>query len=567
MKRIISIFVLSVFVLSIALANIPTPLIYKNNYIEIYDKDNNLINSQIENKHGNYIFLNTIQDHTINAFIAYEDKNFYKHKGFDIPRMIKSFFTNLFSFSFSQGASTITQQYARTIFLSNKKSLTRKIKEAYYTTKLEKKYTKNQILEGYLNNIYLGHGCYGIDAASKYYFNKSAKELTLDESATLASLPSSPSSSSPYINYQKSKSRRNDVLKAMLNQGYISQELYKENIKKDTYINNDNKYETNINYYFDQAKKVLSTYNIPLNKGIKIYTNIDANLYKIITPLVKKYKNSTTQLSLMILENNSNKILFDIGGFDYQTSSYNRSIDAKRQVGSTIKTFLYSLALENNFSLSTTLTSKPTTFDVKNYGIYSPSNSNNIYANKKITMKEAFAVSDNIYAVKTLLLLGGDNFNAYLKKFNLNTNDTNPSMALGTSEFTLFELLKAYSTYANEGYYYNYSFVNKITDSFDNLLYKNPTVKKQVINKSVVDKVKTLMSLPFYNNNYYTKSTLEKYKISGYYGKSGSTSSDSYLILINDKYTIGCWIGSENNEKIYDYTTSKYLLKDITDLI
>ena len=510
--------------------------------------------------------MNNLSQYTINAFIAYEDKNFYKHKGFDIPRMIKSFFSNIFTMSFSQGASTITQQYARTVFLSNKKTLTRKIKEAYYTSKLEKKYTKNQILEGYLNSIYLGHGCYGIDAASNYYFNKSSKDLTLDEAATLASLPSSPTSSSPYIDYNKSKQRRNQVLKAMKTQGYINEDLYIKTMKIDTKLNQENHLQTNINYYLDQAKEIIKLNNISPHKGIKIYTNLDYSLYQTIIPLISKYKNSN-QISLMILENNSNRVLFNIGGFDYNKSSYNRSIHSKRAVGSTIKTFLYSLALENNFTLDTSLTSQKSTFNIKDYGAYSPSNSNDIYANKKITMKEAYAVSDNIYAVKTLLLLGSDNFNKYLKKFHLYTNDSIPSMALGTSEFTLFELIKAYSVYANNGYYYNYSFVNKITDSYGNLLYKSQTSKKQVINKSIVNKIKYLMSLPFFNNNYYTKSTLENYDIKGYYGKSGSTSSDSYLVIFNDNYTIGCWLGNDENQNIHDYTTTKYLLKDISKII
>ena len=183
-----------------ALLNIPISTIYRANHIEFYDKNNNLIASEIENKPGEYVYLTELNDYTLKAFIAFEDKNFYAHKGFDSLRIIKSFFNNILTLSFNQGASTITQQYARTIFLSNKKSISRKLKEAYYTIKIENKYSKDQILEGYLNTIYLGHGCYGIDAASNYYFGKSSKQLSLSESAILASLASSPSSSSPFNN-------------------------------------------------------------------------------------------------------------------------------------------------------------------------------------------------------------------------------------------------------------------------------------------------------------------------------------------------------------------------------
>ena len=171
--------------------------------------------SEIKEKTSKYIYLNDLNKYTIDAFIAFEDKNFYSHKGFDFPRIIKSFFTNIVNTNITSGASTITQQYARISFLNNEKTIMRKLKEAYYTIRLESKYNKDEILEGYLNNIYLGHGCYGIECASNYYFNKSSTLLTINESALLASLASSPSYSSPINNYNRSMARKNRVLEAM----------------------------------------------------------------------------------------------------------------------------------------------------------------------------------------------------------------------------------------------------------------------------------------------------------------------------------------------------------------
>lgn len=567
MKRLSAYLLIVATIIALTISQIPTPTIYKDNYIEIYDKDNNLITSEIKNKTAQYIPLTTLNEYTINAFIAYEDKDFYHHHGFDFFAIIRAFFRNLFSFSFSQGASTITQQYARTLFLNNKKSITRKLKEAYYTIKIEKRYTKKQIIEGYLNSIYLGHGCYGIDAASKYYFNKSSSQLTIGESALLASLPSSPSNSSPFINYNKSLNRRNLVLKAMLKQKYITESQYKEEINNELSLNKDSLSKTNLEYYLDKVKDEVKKMNLNPLKGLKVYTNIDSSLYKIISPLINKYYSNNNQLSLIILENKSNKVLVSIGGYNYTESSFNRGLYSKRQVGSTIKTFLYSFALENNFDLNTKLHSAKTEFNIKDYGTYSPSNSNDIYANRPITMKEAYAVSDNIYAIKTLLLLGSDNFIEYLKRFNLIETESVPSIALGSSSFTLYELLKAYSVYPNDGYYYNYSFINKIEDQLGNTLYNSSMNKKLVLHKSTVDKTKQLMSLPFYNDNYYTKATLENYNIDGYYGKSGSTNADSYLILFNDKYTLGIWIGNDQNNELNDYTTTKYLLKEISSKI
>ncbi len=567
LKKIALSLIISILITSLALLNIPTPTIYKHNYIEFYDVNNDLIDSEINNKKGEYVYLSELNEDTINSFISFEDKNFYNHKGFDFLRILKSLFKNIITLSFNQGASTITQQYARTIFLSNKKSITRKVKEAYYTIKLENKYTKNQILEGYLNTIYLGHGCYGIDAASRYYFNKSAKDLNLQESATLASLASSPSNSSPFVNYKKSKERKELVLKAMKDEKYISLFTYKDSLNQDIILSNNHEIETNINYYLDKVKEEIASLNISLSKGIKVYTNINMDIYSISQSLINKYTSFNNQISLIILDNDSHKVLVDIGGYEYKKSSYNRSLYSKRQIGSTIKTFLYSFALENNFDLNTKLTSEPTTFKIKDYGEYSPSNSNNKYAYRQIDMKEAYAVSDNIYAIKTLLLLGSDNFIKYLKKFNLNIEENVPSIALGTASCSLFDLVNAYSVYANDGYYYKYGFINKIEDSFNKNLYTNSIEKKQILNKDIVEKTKILMSTPFINNNYYTTSTLSNYNIYNYYGKSGSTPTDSYLILLNDKYTIGVWLGTDSNEELYDYTTTKYLLKDLTEKI
>ena len=567
LKKTLSIIFICVIICALGISSIPTPTIYKANHLEIYDKNNNLINTEINNKPGEYIKLYELPPHTINAFISFEDKNFYKHHGFDFFRTIKSFFHNISTLSFSQGASTITQQYARTIFLNNERTIGRKIKEAYYTSKIEKKYSKNQILEGYLNTIYLGHGCYGIDSASRYYFNKSSKDLTIEESATLASLPSSPSTSSPYNNYNKAIERRNLVLLAMKKQKYINEAEYQILINKDIILSNNHLERTNLDYYLDQVKSLIEKLNLSKKKGLKIYTNIDLELYNKISGILNNFNYHNYQISLIILENNTNKILFDIGGVNYQNSSYNRSILSKRQIGSTVKTFLYSFALENNFTLETKLKSQKTTFNIKDYGSYSPSNSNNIYANRDITMKEAYAVSDNIYAVKTLLLLGSDNFIDYLKKFNLDTQESVPSIALGSSSFTLLDLAKAYSVFANNGYYMNYNFIDKITDTYNTLLYKNSMNKEKIVNTKTINNIKHLMTLPFYNNNYYTKSTLENYHIKNFYGKSGSTSSDSYLILFNEKYTIAGWLGSDDNSKIYDYTTIKYILKEITNKV
>ena len=367
---------------------------------------------------------------------------------------------NLFSLSIKQGASTISQQYARNTLLTNKRTFARKIKEAFYTIQIERKYSKNQILEGYLNSLYFGHGITGISAASEYYFNKLPKDLTVAESAMLAGICNAPAIYSPQISLTNANNRKKLVLYQMFSQNYITAKQYQKALKEDI-IYSYNKYkQTNFNYYKDAIISELKSLNLYTKKnlqtGMKVYVNIDIDLNNEINNILKKYtpQNQDIQTSIVIMEPFTNKILYISGGFDYNISTYNRAINSSRQIGSTIKPLLYSLALDNNFSPNTLLTSKETTFNIKNFGEYSPKNANNKYANDKIDMIQAIALSDNIYALKTLLLLGSDNLVKLLNKFEISQIESLPSIALGTISSSLLQLTSIYNTFASLGNYY-----------------------------------------------------------------------------------------------------------------
>lgn len=568
LKKILNYSLILLLILSLSTFTLPIKHVYKENYVEYYDVNGNLLTSEIKEKTSKYIHLKDLNNYTIDAFIAYEDKNFYSHRGFDFLRIIKSFLTNIVNSNISSGASTITQQYARISFLNNEKTLMRKIKEAYYTIKLESKYSKDEILEGYLNQIYLGHGCYGIECASNYYFNKSSKDLTLNESALLASLASSPTKSSPINNYSLAMIRKNRVLEAMYKEKYISKNEYHLNSKNDVTLNVQKESKNNIHYYLDRVKFEIKQLNIPYNKGLKVYTNLDLNVYKALNNLITSYKSLDHEISVLIFKNNSNKIVFNLGGYDYENSSYNRALYSKRQVGSTIKTFLFALAMENDIGIDTKFKSEKTTFHIKGYQDYAPSNANNKYANRPINMEEAFATSDNIYATKLLLLLGSKNFVNYLKKFKLNIENGLPSLALGSAEFSLFELSKAYSIFANNGNYIDYSFINYITDSYNNVLYSSDMNKELILSSSVTKKIQNLLYLPFKTSNYYTHSTMGLYKINNMYGKTGSTKTDSYIIGITEEYLIAIRCGVDKmTDAFYSYATPKKIIKEISQII
>lgn len=550
---------------------IPTPILNKTNYIEIYDKDNNLIYSQLYENESNYIELETLNDYTYNSFVAIEDRNFYKHNGFDIKRNIKSLFVNLFSLSIKEGASTISQQYARNTLLTNKRTLSRKIKEAFYTIQIERKYSKHKILEGYLNSLYFGHGLTGIDAASKYYFSKSPNELTIAESALLAGVCNAPSI---YDNIEKAKIRQRLVLYEMFTQNYINDEEYQEALKEEVSYNITKEEDSNFNYYKDTIISELTNKNIytqkNLQKGLKIYTNIDYSLTNEINTILKKYKplDEDIQVSIVIMEPFTNKVLYLTGGFDYNTSSYNRAINSNRQIGSTIKPLLYSLALANGFSPDTLLTSEETTFNIKDIGEYSPKNPNNKYANGEIDMIQAIALSDNIYALKTLLLLGSENLAKLLSFFDIDEVPL-PSIALGTTSTSLLKLTSIYNTFASLGTYYKPSFITKVTDFNDNILYTSSSSKKELLEESNTLILNQMLTSTFDSSlSSYLTPTMVNYKPNSIYAaKSGTTNSDSYVLSYNPNYTIGIWIGTDSNEKLTNYTLSKQLFKEISSIL
>lgn len=566
-----SILVLTFFVCSLTFL-LPTPILEKTNYIEIYDENENLIYSELFKNESTYIDLENLNSYTYNAFIAIEDKNFYKHKGFDIFRNIKAFFVNLFSFSIKQGASTISQQYARNTLLTNKRTLSRKIKEAFYTIQIERKYTKNEILEGYLNSLYFGHGLTGIDSASHYYFNKSPYDLTIAESALLAGICNAPSIYSPANNLDKAKARQELVLYNMLLQDYITQKQYQQALKEKITYNLEKKQLTNLNYHKDAIINELDTLNlytkVNIQKGMKIYTNIDINLTTKINNILKTYKpsNKDVQASIAIMEPFSNKVLYLSGGFDYDESSYNRAINSSRQIGSTIKPLLYSLALSNGFTPNTLLTSEETTFNIENIGEYSPKNPNDKYANKEIDMIQAIALSDNIYALKTLLLLGSKNLVSLLAEFNIKNIEALPSIALGTINMSLLKLTSIYNTFASLGEYYKPEFITKVTDFNDNTLYKAKNYHSRILDESNTLILNQMLTSTFDSSlSSYLNATMANYRPHNIYAaKSGTTKNDSYVMAYNPNYTIGIWIGSDSNKNLYNYTLSKQLFKEIS---
>ena len=558
------VFVCSIFVY---VKSSPKPIINSANNITLYDKDNNVFFKG--NQSNEWVNLNDISDNVVKATISAEDKNFYKHFGFDFFRIIRAAFINIVNRSTKQGASTITQQYAKNLFLDFNKTWRRKWEEALYTVKIEANYSKNQILEGYLNTINYGHGKLGIENASKYYFGKSSKDLSLAEATILTSIPKAPSIYSPLTNLENCKKRQLLILNLMVKNKIITEE--EKNEAYNTEINligkEENETISNIYYYQDAIMNELKEIEvIPKNysslNGLKIYTSFDYNAQKILEDNIKEAfsDNSTLETSSVILNPKNGEILALVGGRDYNKSSYNRAISSKRQVGSTMKPYLYYAALENGFTASSAFTSEKTTFSIDKDKEYSPINYNEKYGNKPISMATAIAYSDNIYAVKTHMFLGFDALINIASRVGIPEKlQSVASLPLGTNEINILHMASGYSAFANLGYRVNAHCILKVEDGNGNVLYKNKDDSELVLNPSLVYILNNILTAtydPLYiDYNYPTAISLSGKLKHKYSLKSGTTSTDNWNIGYNSKYLCAVWVGHDDNEEL---TTKDY---------
>ena len=542
----------------------------KTNQIEIYDRNENLVMQTHYEVEGRYLTLDEINPMFVYAFIASEDENFFDHIGFSLKGISRALINNL-SGGATQGGSTITQQLARSVFLDNEKRITRKLKEAFLTIRIETHYDKKQIIEQYLNSIYLGHNIYGIESASKYYFSKSNLELSIDEIAMIVGVANAPNINAPDANYDNAVSRRNYVLNQMYILKYISSEQLDYFLNKKTIVNIKKTKFTNHNtpYYFYVVNKLkeLNLYGRKtLAKGIKVYTTLDDKVQeKLIDIVNKNNSHDNSQIAAVILKPNSSDVLAMAGSYNIE-EEYNRSIQSSRAIGSTIKPLLYYLALRYGMAPDTFLSCNKMQFNIKGYEKYSPSNATNTYSKSPINMIEAIALSDNIYATKTLLYIGFDRFEKILKSFGINS-DCVPSSALGVDETNLMNLTSIYNTFASLGMYYKPRIISKITDSNGVVLYKSSPVASKKLEKPYVYILNQMLTSTFDENLIdYSKPTLLNYQTNKIYAaKTGSDKYNSYTIGFNPTYTIGVWSGTDENETFTKSHVSKKVFQQLAN--
>lgn len=527
----------------------------------LYDNKNDLVYQG--SRSNEWANLEDISDNLKNAVIAVEDKNFYNHHGFDYLRIAKAMLTNIKKKSIVQGASTISQQYIKNLYLDFDKTWKRKAEEAMLTLELEVHYDKDDILEGYLNTINYGQGNMGIVNASSYYFNKKPSELTLEEAIMLAGIPKNPAGYNPVSNYEASLKRAWIVAKSMLNNGYIDEDTYNNLFKEKLEIFGQTKNNNlqMIMYYQEAVLNELSNIKkIPASLinagGLKIYTTLDLKEQTSLENNILSNKvDDELQVASVIVDPKTGAVKALTGGMNYAKSQYNRALKSKRQVGSTMKPFLYYAALENNMTMSSSFRSEETTFNLASGKTYAPQNAGNIYASKEITMAAALALSDNIYAVKTNLFLGVDKMIDVAKRTGINANlDEVASLPLGTSEINILDYASGYTTFASGGYQKELYFIEKIEDIDGNVLYEHEDKNRLVINPNYTYILNEMMTSTT-NDAYVDYTTPTALNIASilthkYALKTGSTNTDYWIVGYNPDRLMMMWMGYDNNKEV-----------------
>ena len=531
------------------------------NSFYLYDSKDNIIAQGIND--DKWIPLKDMGDKVVKATISVEDKNFYKHNGFDYLRIAKSLLLNTVNGEIVAGASTITQQYAKNLFLNFDQTWERKWQEMWLAYELEAHYSKDEILEGYLNTINYGNGMYGIGNASKYYFNKDVSDLSLAEASILVGIPNNPSNYNPVYDFDTSKERQAIVLYRMLKNEYITEnELNSAKDEELVIIGKDSEdYLSSLLYFkdavMDELKMIDAIPNSYLDTGgLKVYTTLNMISQSALENNLKSTLiNEKLEVAKVMMNPNDGSIIGLIGGSNYSKTQYNRATSALRQPGSTIKPFLYYEALANGFTPSTMFLSEKTTFNFDNGSSYSPKNVGNLYANKDITMASAIAYSDNIYAVKTHLFLGESELVNMLKKAGFTTNvEPTPSLPLGSYEVNMIEMASAYSSLANGGKKVIPHFINKVEDAYGNVLYTFEEEEEYIFDVNINYILSELLALCYSNSiidyTYPTCINMASTFTNKYAVKSGSTDSDAWVIGYNPDVVLVSWSGYDDSSDI-----------------
>lgn len=562
---------------------------------EVYDRKGRFVYAFYLQKRE-AVRLSKVPRNLINAFIAIEDKRFFQHNGIDIVRLFKSAIVDIISLRPVQGASTITQQLARNMFLTPQKAIVRKIKEMLLAIKIERTFSKQEILEKYLNLIYFGNGLYGVQTASKYFFGKPVDSLNLAECALLAAIPKSPKLFSPISNYQRAIKRQRLILKQMKEEGFITEEEYQEALKTEIKINPASTTSTGVvgPYFMDMVRNyVISRYgeDFLYKGGGKIYTTIDLDYQRVadsILPAMLDYFETTYKLkpakkdfkkieptdqtpylqgALITIDQNTGEILALVGGRDRSESEFNRATQALRQPGSAIKPFVYLTAIDNGYYGSDKVNDAPIVlYEGKEYE-WRPKNFDNTYLGE-ITIRKALALSRNLATVDLILQVGPEAVASYARRCGFKTTiPPYPSIALGGISVSPMELTTAYCTIANYGKRIKPYFIRKIVNRAGVVLEENKPQANQVFDSTTVYILINLMKSVFTEGTALPAITAYGWSRPAA-GKTGTTDDfrDTWFIGFTPDILTTVWVGYDSVRTIFKNATGAALALPIWTL-
>jgi len=497
------------------------------------------------------------------AFVAAEDSRFYKHQGVDLQSIFRAMFKNVEAGKIVQGGSTITQQVAKLMYLTPERKYLRKFKEAILSYRIDKYLTKDEILNLYLNQIYLGHGTYGIESASIGYFGKSAKELTLPEAALLAGLPKAPTTYSPFLYFDRAKQRQVYVLTRMMEDGFITREQMDKAVAAPLNLRPMKPKDKVAAYFVENVRRyVQEKYgaDVLYKEGLTIYTTLNLSaqkaardaLLKGLTEMEErgKYEKGLVQGALYCMDVKTGAIRAMVGGRDFNKSEFNRATQSRRQPGSAFKPLIYTAAFDKGMNPSTRFVDSPIVFadPSQEDGLWKPKNFDEKFLGP-ITMRTALVQSRNVVTVKILQDIGIDYATSYAANMGIESPlSRNLSLALGSSGVTLQELVRAYDVLANQGKKVTPFSIRKIVDRTGNVFEETKVQTEQVIDPRIAFMTSYVMQ------DVVESGTGRRVKSIGrpVAGKTGTTNDirDAWFIGFTPSLITGVWVGFDQEKSL-----------------
>ncbi len=520
---------------------------------QVYSDRNELIDSFFA-EDRRVVPIAEIPDVVIKAFVAGEDARFFQHEGLDLIGIFRAFVKNMIAGEIVQGGSTITQQVARSLYLSPERTFTRKIREAILAYRIDRYLKKQEILELYLNHIYLGHGAYGIEAASQSYFGKSARSLTLPEAAMLAGLPKAPSRFSPYVNMERARQRQGYVLTRMQEDGYITPAAKDRALKEPVKLISSKPREKVAPYFTENVRRyILEKYGSDAlyREGLEVYTTINVEMQRAANEAVErgiremetreKFTAGELQGALLCMDARTGEIKAMVGGRDYKKSEFNRATQARRRPGSSFKPFVYTAAFDKGMTPATVILDSPVIFNDSTRGEWKPQNFEHKFFGPT-TLRTALTFSRNVVTVKLLQELGLAYVIDYAHSMGIHSPLTRDlTLALGTSTVTLQEMVRGYGVLANGGKRVEPYFIRKIVDRNGHVLEEQTAQVEQAIDPRVAFLTTSVLQ------NVVQEGTGERVKAIGrpVAGKTGTTDDyfDAWFIGYTPSLVAGVWVG------------------------